>query len=97
MMWLLGIPALVLGGLSAIVTLALLSDGTDDPRHWLVVAALWIVSAVFLIPWGVCLRRRHNGLGRPAHAGGPAPRSGCRPSGTRATRGVSGGAASRRR
>ncbi|MFF3016070.1 M16 family metallopeptidase [Streptomyces sp. NPDC057939] len=62
-MWLLGIPALVLGGLSAIVTLALISDGTDESEHWLLVAALWIVSAVFLIPWGVCLRRRHNGLG----------------------------------
>ncbi|MEU8500443.1 M16 family metallopeptidase [Streptomyces lavendulae] len=61
LLWLLGIPALVLGGLSAIVTLALASDGTGDTGEWLVVAALWVFSSFFLVPWGICLRRRRGG------------------------------------
>ncbi|MFD3869822.1 M16 family metallopeptidase [Streptomyces sp. NPDC058623] len=62
-MWLLGVPGLLIGASSAIVTLALISDGTGDSTDWTVLACIWIVAAVFLIPWGVCLRRRRNGLG----------------------------------
>ncbi|MFF4643870.1 M16 family metallopeptidase [Streptomyces sp. NPDC001389] len=60
-LWVLGIPALLFGGLSSMTTLALLSKGTEDPDDWLVLVALWVFSSFFLVPWGICLRRRKQG------------------------------------
>ncbi|MFI5620636.1 M16 family metallopeptidase [Streptomyces sp. NPDC051567] len=63
-LWLLGTPALLLGALSAIASLVMLSDpGAQGRSDWVVLGVLWIVSAVFLVPWSVCLRRRLRGRG----------------------------------
>ncbi|MEU6866152.1 insulinase family protein [Streptomyces sp. NPDC046876] len=65
LLWVLGVPALLMGGATALMALAVTNRGRqteipqDDARFLL---ACLIVSAVFLIPWGICLRRRKQGL-----------------------------------
>ncbi|MEU8464317.1 insulinase family protein [Streptomyces sp. NPDC029003] len=62
-LWLLGIPALLLTAVCALLTLAEADADPADALGWPVVAASWVVASVFLVPWGVCLRRRGRGLG----------------------------------
>lgn len=63
-LWLLGIPALLSGAFAAIAALAMVSEpdaqGSDE---WEGLVIIWILAAVFLIPWAVLLRRRQRGLG----------------------------------
>jgi predicted Zn-dependent peptidase len=65
LLWLLGIPGLLVGGITALGALAV-SAAADDaaiPRNDArVLLAGLIVAAIFLIPWGVLLKRRSQGL-----------------------------------
>lgn len=65
LLWILGVPGLPAGAATALMAFVefRLYDGRiplEDARFLLV---CMIVSAVFLIPWGICLRRRRRGLG----------------------------------
>ncbi|MGE7389714.1 M16 family metallopeptidase [Streptomyces sp. NPDC004126] len=63
-LWLLGIPALLTGAFAAIAALAMLSEpDAQDSDDWIGLAIIWILAAVFLVPWSVLLRRRQRGLG----------------------------------
>ncbi|MFE3583761.1 insulinase family protein [Streptomyces vinaceus] len=65
LLWVLGIPAVLVGGLTALLAYVEIRTAdeaaipADDARF---LFACLILSAVFVIPWGLLLRRRKQGL-----------------------------------
>ncbi|MER6778219.1 MULTISPECIES: hypothetical protein [unclassified Streptomyces] len=65
LLWVLGIPAVVLGGFTALSAFVATQASRDDgipPEEARFLLACLIVSAVFVVPWGLLLRRRQQGL-----------------------------------
>ncbi|MFI1149071.1 M16 family metallopeptidase [Streptomyces sp. NPDC020817] len=65
LLWVLGIPAVVLGGFTALSAFVATQASRDDgipPEDARFLLACLIVSAVFVVPWGLLLRRRQQGL-----------------------------------
>ncbi|MFD6972483.1 M16 family metallopeptidase, partial [Streptomyces sp. NPDC059949] len=64
LLWILGIPALLVGGVTALSALFVFrtSDGEIPQDQAQVLLAGIIVSAMLLIPWRICVQRRKQGL-----------------------------------
>ncbi|MEV6676080.1 insulinase family protein [Streptomyces erythrochromogenes] len=65
LLWILGIPAMLSGGVTALSALLAtrMYSGEEIPQEdATVLLAGIIVSAMLLTPWGICLRRRRQGL-----------------------------------
>ncbi|MET3986732.1 insulinase family protein [Streptomyces sp. PvR034] len=61
-LWVLGVPSVALGVLAALGTYAVFHDAERlSASDWAAAAILWLFVAVFLVPWGVMLRRRSKG------------------------------------
>ncbi|MGW7439071.1 M16 family metallopeptidase [Streptomyces sp. NPDC054849] len=64
LLWILGIPALLSGGVTALSALFVIrtSQGEIPQDQAQLLLAGIIFSAMLLIPWGICVRRRRQGL-----------------------------------
>ncbi len=62
LLWVLGVPGLLIGGSALLLGLALGDDHDRIPQDTAQDLLMWLMFAgVFLIPWGVCLDRRLKG------------------------------------
>ncbi|WP_051781669.1 MULTISPECIES: insulinase family protein [unclassified Streptomyces] len=64
LLWVLGIPALLLSAATVLLCLVLMrthDDGIPQEDAAFALGCI-VVSAVFMIPWGICMRRRKQGL-----------------------------------